>query len=65
MSYQGFTASRARANKKYLSEKTESLLIRVKPGEKEQIRAFAEKQGLSVNGFITGLIRAAMDKGDQ
>ncbi len=63
--YKGFTESRKKANEKYLKEKTESLLIRVRPGEKEQIRAFAESRGKSVNAFIVGLIRAAMDKGDQ
>lgn len=38
----------------------ESLRIRVHTGLKKAIEAHAKKQGESINGYVTGLIRADM-----
>lgn len=38
----------------------ESLRIRVPTGRRKAIQAYAEGQGLTVNSFVTGLIRGAM-----
>ena len=52
------TASKAKYNAKAYDE----IKVRVRKGEKERIRAFAQSQGKTVNGFIYDLIRAEMKK---
>ena len=52
------TASKAKYNAKAYDE----IKVRVLKGDKDRIRAFAQSQGKTVNGFIYDLIRAEMKK---
>ena len=52
------TASKAKYNAKAYDE----IKVRVHKGDKDLIRAFAQSQGKTVNGFIYDLIRAEMKK---
>ena len=52
------TASKAKYNAKAYDE----IKIRVHKGDKERIKALAQSQGKTVNGFIYDLIRAEMKK---
>ena len=49
-----------RAVKKWEAENYDPLNIRVKKGERDRIKAFAESQGKSLNGFVKDAIYAAM-----
>lgn len=51
-----------RATAKYMKETLDDIKIRVKKGQREKIKAFAEKQGKSLNSYITGLIEEDMGK---
>jgi predicted HicB family RNase H-like nuclease len=57
--YKGFTPSRQKANDKYLSEKVDSIMVRVPKGKKAEIQAAAEGAGLSLNQFCA---RAILEK---
>ncbi|MGN1107650.1 MAG: hypothetical protein ACI4RH_13470 [Huintestinicola sp.] len=50
--------------KKYLSEKTDDIRIRVPKGKKEEYKAFAAKHGISLTGLICELLERAMDDKD-
>ena len=52
------TASKAKYNAKAYDE----IKVRVRKGDKDRIKAFAQSQGKTVNGFIYDLIRAEMKK---
>lgn len=52
------TASKAKYNAKAYDE----IKVRVLKGDKDRIRALAQSQGKTVNGFIYDLIRAEMKK---
>lgn len=52
--------SQKRAVAKYNATNYDTIQIRVPKGEREGIKAFAESQGETLNGFITKLIRRAM-----
>lgn len=47
-----YTPKRAKAIKKYLSEKVEDIRIRVPKGKKEYYKKVAEAAGESLNSFI-------------
>lgn len=51
-----------RAIEKYKKKAYERIELLVHKGEKDEIKAFAESRGQSVNGFITELIRKEMNK---
>jgi len=57
-----YTEARHRANEKYNAKAYESVTLRVKVGEKEQIQQHAEKMGESVNAFINRAIAEAMER---
>ncbi len=48
--------ARKRANNKYIAKAYDQIITRVYKGQKEQIQAFAEAQGMSLNGYINKLI---------
>lgn len=54
--------ARKRANAKYSAKAYKQLMIRVKAGQDEIIKAYAENQGESLNGYINRLI--AQDMGE-
>lgn len=43
--------ARKRANAKYNAKAYEQLMIRVKSGEKDRLKLYAEQQGMSLNDF--------------
>ena len=53
------TASR----NKYNAKAYDRLNLVVPKGQREQIQAYAKRQGMSLNGYITSLIKA--DMGDE
>lgn len=59
--YQGYTEARARANKKYIDKFVE-VKVRMNPQRRDTIKAFAEANGESVNGFINRAIDEAMER---
>ena len=46
---------------RYNAKTYDEIKLRVYKGEKEKIKAHAESRGESVNGFITRLIKDAME----
>ena len=58
--YKGLTAAHARGNEKYLSEKVDSIMVRVPKGQKAAIKAAAEKKGMSLNQYCADAIRDAL-----
>ena len=54
------TEAKKRANRKYNDNTYEQLKVLVHKGEREKIKAYAESQGKSLNGYINDLIKADM-----
>ena len=54
--YSGYTPSRKKANDKYLTEKVDSIMVRVPKGQKELIQEAAQKQNKSLNQFCADAI---------
>ena len=52
--------ARHRANEKWNAKAYDEIKVRVPKGDKEQIQAFAQANGETVNGFINRLIAEAM-----
>ena len=51
-----------RAVSKYMKENYDEIKVRVETGQKEIIKAHAEAQGKSVNGFINEAIEEKMER---
>ena len=49
-----------KANKKYEAAAYDMLGVRVKKGERDRIKAYAEERGQSLNGFCKEAIYSAM-----
>lgn len=56
------TEAKKRANRKYNDKTYEQLKVLVHKGEREKIKAYAESQGKSLNGYINDLIKADMSR---
>ena len=54
--------ARKRANKKWITEKTENITFRVPKGKKTVIQKFAADRGESVNAFINRAVDRAMEE---
>lgn len=54
--------ARHRANEKYNAKAYDEIKVRVAKGRKAELQAFVERHGMSVNGFINGLIDEAMER---
>lgn len=59
-SYRGYTEARKAANAKYNSQFVEAK-VRMTSERREQVKAFADLHGESLNAFITRLIDEAMN----
>ena len=57
--YRGFTEAQAKAHKKYIAGFVE-VKVRMKPEQRDEIKAAAAAQGISVNQFILQAINKAM-----
>lgn len=51
------------ASNKYNAKAYDRIAVQVKKGQREVIRAHAEAQGLSLNGYINKLIEQDMKQG--
>ena len=58
--YHGYTPSRKKAIDKYLNEKVDSIMVRVPRGQKDLIRAAAEKHNKSLNQYCADAIMDAL-----
>ena len=53
--------ARTRANRKYNEKAYDRVEITVPKGDREKIKAFADKEGLSVNAFVNAAIKEKME----
>ena len=60
--YSGYTEARKAANARYEAETVERISLVLKKGQKAEIKAHAESNGESVNGFINRAITEAMER---
>lgn len=56
--------SQTQASAKYNAKAYEEIKLRVKKGKKNEIKNYAERQGLSLNGYINKLIAEDMNGSD-
>ncbi|WP_088187529.1 Arc family DNA-binding protein [Desulfosporosinus sp. FKA] len=56
--------ARTKANRKYNEKAYDRVALTVPKGQKEVIKDFAEKNGLSLNSFINEAIQEKMSKKD-
>ena len=54
--------AQTRASNKYQAKAYDRIALLVKKGDRELIKAYAESQGKSLNGYINDLIQADMNK---
>lgn len=59
--YKGYTEAQAKANKKYI-DKFFNITFRVSPAKRDEIQAYAQSRGESVNGLLTRLVEEAMER---
>ena len=59
------TDAQRRARDKWLSEKVETINLRVPKGSKEIIKTHAEKQGESTNAFVYRTVMEAIERDEQ
>ena len=56
------TKTSSKVKDRYNAKAYDEIKIRVAKGRKAELQAFAERHGLSVNGFINSLISEVMDR---
>ena len=56
------TEAQKRAERKWNSEKVDSLHIRIKKGMREVLQVHSQKQGESVNAFVTRAIMETIER---
>ncbi|MBR1593140.1 MAG: antitoxin [Ruminococcus sp.] len=56
------TKTNAQIKNDYAKKAYDDIRLQVKKGRKEQIKAYAEAQGMSLNGYINRLIEADMQR---
>jgi len=55
--------ARKRANAKYNAKAYEQLMIRVKTGERDRLKAYADGQGMSLNDFTCSCLSYCIQQG--
>ena len=65
MAVNKYTEARRRANEKYNAKAYEEIKVRVYTGKKSKVRAHAEQQGESLNGFINRAIDETMERDNE
>ena len=56
------TKAQQKAVSKYMKENYDEIKVRVAKGRKAEIKACAERQGKSVNGYVTEAIDEKMER---
>lgn len=59
-----YSEAQKKATKKYNLKAYDRIELQVYKGEKEKIKQHAESLGLSLNAYITGLIRKDMEENE-
>ena len=59
------TEAQRKASKKYITGKLDEVRFRVPKGEREVIKAHAQKMGESVNGFIYRAVKEAIERDNE
>lgn len=59
--YKGFTPAQAKAHKRYM-ESVATIQVRTTAERREEIKAYAEKHGESVNALILRALKEAMER---
>lgn len=59
-----YTKAGAKAVDKYVKENYDRFELKLKKGQKEKIRGFAEAKGMSANAYINQLIEKDMENGN-
>lgn len=59
-----YTQAQNKATQKYLAKAYDRLAIRVKKGQADKIKAYAENKGMSLNSYVNELIRKDMEQED-
>ena len=59
--YKGFTPAQAKAHKRYM-ESVATIQVRTTADHREDIKAYAEKHGESVNALILRALKEAMER---
>lgn len=62
MVHLAISEARKRANKKWITEKTENITLRVPKGKKIVIQNYAAEHGESTNAFINRVIDEAIEE---
>ena len=57
-----YSQAQNKATQKYIKNNYDSVLIRMPKGKKEQIKAFAENKGESLNGFINRAVDETIER---
>ena len=57
------TDAEKKAQKKYITEKVDTIIVRVPKGNKEKLQAYAKKKGTSVNSLICKWIDEKINHG--
>jgi len=58
------TKAQQKAVSKYMKENYDEIKVRVEKGRRDKIKAYAEANGESVNGFICRAITETMERDD-
>lgn len=59
-----YTQSQNKATQKYQAKAYDRLAIRVKKGQADIIKAYAENKGMSLNRYVNELIKKDMEQED-
>ena len=60
-----YTKASNKAVQKYSAKTYDKIKVLVKKGEREEIKNYAESQGMSLNGYINKLIKDDMKTADK
>lgn len=60
-----YTKASNKAVQKYSDKTYDQIKVLVKKGEREEIKNYAESQGMSLNGYINKLIKDDMKTADK
>lgn len=60
--YEGYNESRKNASIKYIKDKRDKLGLNLPKGKKDEYKAFAESQGMSLTELFVKLIEREMKK---
>lgn len=57
-----YSKAQSKAVVKYVAKAYDQISVKIPKGEREQVKAYAESKGMSLNGYIVDLIKKDMEK---